>query len=54
MFMSDYFKGINSFEYIENFNQVTKEYAQQILQETFDEDKMILSIVEGSKSVEKE
>ena len=47
MFMSDYFKGINSFEYIENFNQVTKEYAQQILQETFDKDKMILSVVEG-------
>lgn len=53
MFMSDYFKGINSFEYIENFNQVTKEYAQQILQETFDKDKMILSVVEGSTSVEK-
>lgn len=53
MFMSDYFKGINSFEYIENFNQVTKEYAQQILQEAFDKDKMILSVVEGSTSVEK-
>lgn len=53
MFMSDYFKGINSFEYIENFNQVTKEYVQQILQETFNEEKMVLSIVEGNNSVEK-
>ena len=53
MFMSDYFKGINSFEYIEDFNQVTKEYAQQILQETFNEEKMVLSIVEGNNSVEK-
>ena len=53
MFMSDYFKGINSFEYIENFNQVTKEYTQQILEETFDQRKMILSVVEGSTSVEK-
>lgn len=52
MFMSDYFKGINSFEYIENFNQVTKEYTQQILEETFDQRKMILSVVEGKfKSV---
>lgn len=47
MFMSDYFKGINSFEYIENHKQVTKEYAEEVLNEVFDENKMILSIVKG-------
>ena len=47
MFMGDYFKGINSFDYIENHKQVTKEFAEQILKDVFNEEKMILSIVEG-------
>lgn len=47
MLMSDYFKGINSFEYIENHKQVTKEYAEKILKEIFDENKMVISIVKG-------
>lgn len=47
MIMSDYFKGINSFEYIENHKQVTKSYTEKILQEVFDESKMIISIVKG-------
>jgi len=47
MFMGDYFKGINSFDYIEMHKQVTKEYTQEILNENFDENKMILSIVKG-------
>ena len=45
MFVSDYMKGINSFEYLENYNQVTKEYAKQILNEVFNEDKTVISIV---------
>ena len=47
MLMADYFKGINSFEYIENHKQVTKEYAEKILKEIFDENKMVISIVKG-------
>lgn len=47
MFMSDYFKGINSFDYIEMHKQVSKEYTEEILKEIFDENKMILSIVKG-------
>ena len=47
MLMGDYFKGINSFDYIENHQQVTKEYAEKILQEIFDENKMVVSIVKG-------
>lgn len=47
MFMGDYFKGINSFDYIENHNQITKQFAEKTLKEVFDENKMILSIVKG-------
>ena len=47
MFMGDYFKGLNSFDYIEMHKQVDKDYAEEILSEVFDENKMILSIVRG-------
>lgn len=47
MFMGDYFKGINSFDYIEMHKQVTKEFTEEILKDIFDENKMILSIVKG-------
>ena len=47
MFMGDYFKGINSFDYIETHKQVDKEFTEEILRECFDENKMILSIVRG-------
>ena len=47
MFMGDYFKGINSFDYIENHKQVTKEFTEEILKDVFDENEMILSIVKG-------
>lgn len=47
MLMGDYFKGINSFDYIENHQQVSKEYAEKILQQVFDESKMVVSIVKG-------
>lgn len=45
MFLADSFKGINSFDYIEKYNTVTKEYAEQILKEVFNEEKMVLSII---------
>ena len=45
MLLSDYFKGINSFDYIEQFQTVTLEYTKQILQEVFDEKKCIMSVV---------
>lgn len=47
MFFSDYFKGINSFDYLENYNLITSEYAQEVLKEVFDENKMVISIVKG-------
>ena len=47
MFLADKFKGINSFDYLEEYASVTKEFAEQILEEVFCEDKMVVSIVEG-------
>lgn len=47
MFMSDYFKGINSFNYLEYFDEVTKEYAEKILKEVFKEESTVISIVKG-------
>ena len=47
MFVADYMKDINSFEYIENYKQVTPEYAKQVLEEVFNEEKIVLSIVKG-------
>lgn len=46
MFLADYFKGINSFSYLENYEQITKEYVEQILDEVFQENKTIISIIE--------
>ena len=51
MFLADYFKGINSFDYIENYNLVGIEYAHQILKDCFREDNFVMSIVEGKISL---
>lgn len=47
MFLSDYFKGINSFDYLEQYNSVSIDYAKQILDEVFNINKMVVSIVKG-------
>ena len=49
MFISDYFKGVNSFDYLENYKQVTPEYALEILKEVFLEEKTVISIVKGNE-----
>ena len=50
MFLSDYFKGINSFDYLEEYNQINLDSIKQVLQETFNEDNMVISIVETKTS----
>ena len=45
MLLSDYFKGIESFDYIEQYSTVTSKYTKQILEEIFDEKKCIMSVV---------
>ena len=39
MFVTDYFRGINSFDYLEEYKQIKKEYVEQILSETFNKEK---------------
>lgn len=43
--VSDYFRGINSFDYFEEFNTLNKEYVEKVLNELFVEDKKIVSII---------
>ena len=45
MFLADYFKGINSFDYIEEIEGINVEYLNQVLNDVFKEEKMVLSIV---------
>lgn len=47
MFLSDYFKGINSFDYLEEIEGITVEYLEQILKDVFKEEKMVLSVVKN-------
>ena len=45
MFLSDYFKGINSFDYLEQMDIVNIDYANQVAKELFDSNKMVLSVI---------
>ena len=47
MFLTEHFKGINSFRYLEEIDSVTIEYVKQILDDIFDESRIILSIVKS-------
>ena len=45
MFLADSFKGINSFDYLEEILGINEQYAEQILQNVFDDKKMVLSVI---------
>lgn len=45
MFLADSIKEINSFDYVEKYDEVTMEYVENILNEVFDDDKMALSVI---------
>ena len=47
MFVTDYFKGINSFDYIEEYANISKEYTFKILNEVFKEENTVISVVKG-------
>ena len=47
MFLSDYFKGIDSFDYLNEIESINVEYLIQILNEVFKEEKMVLSTVKN-------
>lgn len=45
MFLADKMKQINSFDYIEEYNSVTKEYTEDVLKNVFKTDNMIMSVI---------
>jgi len=45
VFTSDYFKGINSFAYVDAYKEITKEYVEEVLNQHFDFENMVLSVV---------
>lgn len=45
MFLADFFKKINSFEYIDEVIEIDKEYVEEILKDVFNEDKMVISVI---------
>lgn len=45
MFLSDKIKQINSFDYIEEYSSVTKEYTEEVLKNVFKTENMILSVI---------
>ena len=49
MFVTDYFKGINSFDYINEYEEISKEYTYEILNKVFNEEKTVISIVNGNQ-----
>ena len=47
MFLADTVKQINSFDYVDEFDNITMDYAKDILNELFVEDKIILSVIKN-------
>ncbi len=45
MFLADFFKQINSFDYLEEITTINEEYISQILKEVFTDDKMVISVI---------
>ena len=45
MFLSDFFKEINSFDYLEEITTINEEYVEQVLKNVFDDKKMVISVI---------
>jgi len=45
MFLADYFKEINSFDYLEEISTINEQYVEQILNQVFDDKKMVISVI---------
>ena len=43
--LMNFFKGINSFEYIEEFSSLSVENVENVLREVFNKDKLVLSVI---------
>ena len=47
--IADYFKGIDTFEYIEEFKNIDKDYVEKILIELFREENKVVSVINSIK-----
>lgn len=47
LFLADSIKEVNTFDYVEKYDDITINYTTQILNEVFDEEKMVLSVIKG-------
>ena len=45
-FLVNFFKGLNFFDYLEEYENISKEYTENILKDVFKEEKEILSVIE--------
>ena len=45
MFLADFFKEINSFDYLEEMTTINEQYVEQVLKNVFDDNKMVLSVI---------
>ena len=45
MFLADYFKGINSFDYLEEMDTININYTNEVLKDLFKTENMVLSVV---------
>ena len=45
MFLRDFFQGVNSFDYLEEYEGVTQNYVEQVFRDVFKLDKIALSVV---------
>jgi predicted Zn-dependent peptidase len=48
MFLGDFMKGINSFEYIEEITGLDIDYVKQVLTNNFKKEKMVYSVIKNS------
>lgn len=51
--VADYFKDINSFDYFEEFNSISKEYVEKVLKELFVESKKVVSVIKPNEEEDK-
>ena len=47
MFLTDFMKGVNSFDYIEEITTLDLEYTKQVLTDNFNKNKMVYSVVKN-------
>ena len=48
MFLTDFMKGVNSFDYIEEITTLDLEYVEQVLKDNFKEHKMVYSVIKNN------